>query len=950
MGRGRNVRRARPADVRDDVRSTFERLETRRLLSGVGASTAAGYLPAITLGGRQAKLASHHAALTGGAASQAATIVAAKLSGHGRSHKGSPVNPPPTAGSAGATPAVAAPDFFPGSVYYPAGSGDYATGHAGHSVNWIVIHTTESTAASTINEFTTPNLQVSANYMVERGGVIDQFVADGNTAYHAGNLAYNESSIGIEHERYTTSGVAFNATEQEYEASATLVRWLASYYQMPLTHLAAAVAPADPSTSSGVIGHYQVPDPSNPSLGGGASHHTDPVNWDWTHYMSLITTTTTPLMPVLIGVGSATPGATNVSGTTQTLSWMPAANATSYKVTLIDLTTNTTTTYTPTGTSQAVTVVSGHTYAWSAISLKGSTQSISSPVYYFGAGTTATLTDAQKQQQILNMVNNHRGTTLPAEMVLSEIMLEGGQGAFYVNGASKNSFYSSAIQPWCQPQTNTDGIMQVTAGSGYAAHAPYSNTMSSYDDSITDGTADLKAGYSSYGTLWQASLHYNTGPNSLYIYENGMGDKTYLSDIATRLSTVATLYGIQDPALISKYNAGQTIVNSFLNNSSILSGQSVSYYASYQTQLDAQLHALGAADDAPATPTNVAPANGLTNVSTTPSLSASAYSDPNAGDGQSAAEWVIKRVSDGAIVYDSGTDTAHKTSLPVPSGKLATGTQYSWQVRYADTEGMWSAYSTATTFTTVDMPPTIAGMNVTPNPVTQGLGVTATVSGVGDSDGTVTGVQYWAESNGMAGLQTGAGGDTLLATVSASPYSGTLSTTSLPLGQQTLYAVAIDNLGASSLSVSTTLTVQPAASGVTATATGGRTVHLTWAGGAGGFDGFAIERSASGGAFTPVAQVPATATTFDDSGLTPGTSYVYRLRAISGGVQSNAVASNAANTWIMGDADGDGSVTFNDFLILQNNMDAPGGWTQGDFDGNGVVDFNDFLILQNAMG
>ena len=49
--------------------------------------------------------------------------------------------------------------------------------------------------------------------------------------------------------------------------------------------------------------------------------------------------------------------------------------------------------------------------------------------------TTAALNDAQKQQQILNMVNNHRGTTLPAEMVLSEIMLEGGQGAFYVNAA-----------------------------------------------------------------------------------------------------------------------------------------------------------------------------------------------------------------------------------------------------------------------------------------------------------------------------------------------------------------------------------------------------------------------------------------------------------------------------------------------------------------------------------
>jgi predicted phage tail protein len=263
---------------------------------------------------------------------------------------------------------------------------------------------------------------------------------------------------------------------------------------------------------------------------------------------------------------------------------------------------------------------------------------------------------------------------------------------------------------------------------------------------------------------------------------------------------------------------------------------------------------------------------------------------------------------------------------------------------------MWSAYSTATTFSTGDAPPTVAGVSVSPNPVTQGFSVTASVSGVGDADGTVAYVQYWAESNGVAGLQTGAGGDTLLATAAGSPYGATLSTTGLPLGQQTLYAMAVDNLGTGSTPASTTLTVQPAAGSVTAAATGGRTVHLTWTGGATGVDGFAIERSANGGPFTPVTQVPATQTSFDDSGLTPGTSYTYRLRAISGGVQSNAVTSNATGTWAMGDCDGDGSVTFNDFLILQNNMDQAGGWTQGDFDGNGVVDFNDFLILQNAMG
>ncbi len=171
---------------------------------------------------------------------------------------------------------------YPDAIWTPAGAGNYSTTPS--DPRWIVIHTTESTAQSTINEFTTPNIQVSANYLVTFSGTIYQFVSDSDTAYHAGNFQYNVHSIGIEHERYSTN----NATEAEYEASAKLVRFLAAQYNIPLTHLAAAVAPANPTDGTGIIGHYQVPDPNNPSLGGGASHHTDPVNWLWDHYMSLV--------------------------------------------------------------------------------------------------------------------------------------------------------------------------------------------------------------------------------------------------------------------------------------------------------------------------------------------------------------------------------------------------------------------------------------------------------------------------------------------------------------------------------------------------------------------------------------------------------------------------------------------------------------------------------------
>ena len=52
-----------------------------------------------------------------------------------------------------------------------------------------------------------------------------------------------------------------------------------------------------------------------------------------------------------------------------------------------------------------------------------------------------------------------------------------------------------------------------------------------------------------------------------------------------------------------------------------------------------------------------------------------------------------------------------------------------------------------------------------------------------------------------------------------------------------------------------------------------------------------------------------------------------------------------------GDANLNGAVDFNDFLVLQNNFGAPNtSFAQGNFNGDGLTDFNDFLILQNNFG
>jgi N-acetyl-anhydromuramyl-L-alanine amidase AmpD len=98
-------------------------------------------------------------------------------------------------------------------------------------------------------------------------------VLEKDIAWHAGNWDYNTRAIGIEHEGY--SGVAGSFTLAEYRASAGIAASICSRWGVPMDR-------------KHMIGHYQVPDPNHPALGGGAEHHWDPgPYWNWTYYVSL---------------------------------------------------------------------------------------------------------------------------------------------------------------------------------------------------------------------------------------------------------------------------------------------------------------------------------------------------------------------------------------------------------------------------------------------------------------------------------------------------------------------------------------------------------------------------------------------------------------------------------------------------------------------------------------
>lgn len=167
----------------------------------------------------------------------------------------------------------------------------------------------------------------------------------------------------------------------------------------------------------------------------------------------------------------------------------------------------------------------------------------------------------------------------------------------------------------------------------------------------------------------------------------------------------------------------------------------------------------------PNTPTNSTPANSATNISRNPTLTASAFSDPDAGDTHATSQWQVStNVGFTGVIWDSGTDTTNKTSTTINttngtfagvlSGKtkLGVSTTYYWHVRYQDNNGGWSSYSTGTSFSTippslnknavdVQSPWTIDGANsemlpdAAAKPMT--IGVAAEIPTFSAADGTI---------------------------------------------------------------------------------------------------------------------------------------------------------------------------------------------------------------------
>jgi hypothetical protein len=133
-----------------------------------------------------------------------------------------------------------------------------------YGIDMVIVHVTQGSFDSAVKAFQDPGHQAAAHYIVGQDGHITQMIRELDVAYHAGNRAYNERSVGIEHEGFVDRPEHF--TDAMYAASARLTAGICARYEIPVDR-------------DHIIGHVEVP----------GTDHTDPgPHWDWPRYLKLV--------------------------------------------------------------------------------------------------------------------------------------------------------------------------------------------------------------------------------------------------------------------------------------------------------------------------------------------------------------------------------------------------------------------------------------------------------------------------------------------------------------------------------------------------------------------------------------------------------------------------------------------------------------------------------------
>ncbi|MFJ4922526.1 N-acetylmuramoyl-L-alanine amidase [Streptomyces sp. NPDC088725] len=155
---------------------------------------------------------------------------------------------------------------YPGAQWVEASPANYrrADRPADYPIDRVVIHVVQGSYAVALKVFRDPAHRAATHYVVRKDGHVAQVIRELDVAFHAGNRAYNERSVGIEHEGWVDRPAGF--TDAMYRSSARLTADICARYGIPVDR-------------EHIIGHVEVP----------GTDHTDPgPHWEWDHYIRLV--------------------------------------------------------------------------------------------------------------------------------------------------------------------------------------------------------------------------------------------------------------------------------------------------------------------------------------------------------------------------------------------------------------------------------------------------------------------------------------------------------------------------------------------------------------------------------------------------------------------------------------------------------------------------------------
>ncbi|MEC3996941.1 N-acetylmuramoyl-L-alanine amidase [Actinacidiphila sp. DG2A-62] len=188
---------------------------------------------------------------------------------------------PPRSDAEPQCPASLHCDVIPGAytLLDPSDLADYGSHdladrpHGGLDIRYITLHTTDETYDGTLDLFRDPTYAAGAHYVVRsEDGHVTQMIPDQDIAWDSANRSFYQHSIGIEQEAWATHGAAW-FSEDLYRSTATLVKYLAAEYHIPLDR-------------AHILGHDNVPGGTESGV---ATQHWDPgPGWDWEHFFDLL--------------------------------------------------------------------------------------------------------------------------------------------------------------------------------------------------------------------------------------------------------------------------------------------------------------------------------------------------------------------------------------------------------------------------------------------------------------------------------------------------------------------------------------------------------------------------------------------------------------------------------------------------------------------------------------